>query len=116
MTGDPTKLSQPPKFGPKTPGPSTLADWVSFWRWLVNLWAVASNAVNAPEAIAIAPRGLPQGSDQNTLGEAQAFSAARPEPTRTREPDAAAIQALSLHRPLRTNPPDELTTLMQLAL
>lgn len=35
-------LQGPPKFGPNNPGPSSLRDWVQFWRWLVGLYRVVN--------------------------------------------------------------------------
>lgn len=115
MPGDPSKVSRPPKFGPQNPGPSTLADWVSFWRWLIGLWAVASESINAQESIAIAPRPPAQGSDQETLGAAQAFAGSRPPLAGKLEVDAAAAQAFN-PRSIAARNTEELAGLLQINL
>lgn len=76
--GDLRKLPNPPKFGGPGGGqvswPQNLSEAVSFTRWLVSLWRVASESVNLPEALAAARTPGRQGSDQETLSAAQALT------------------------------------------
>lgn len=77
-SGDLRKLPNPPKFGGAGGGqvswPQNLTEAVSFTRWLVSLWRVASEASTLPETIAAARTPGRQGSDQETLSAAQALS------------------------------------------
>lgn len=116
MPGDPVKIARPPKFGPQNPGPTTLADWVSFWRWLIGLWTVASESINAQESIAVAPRPQNQGSAENTLGAAQAFAQAKPVVRAVVEVDAAAVQGFSLPALPNLSQNEEIAGLLQLNL
>ncbi len=86
-----TNLPEPPKY--KQVGPSTIADWVSFWRWLVGMWRYTRDRIDGAQSIALAPRGPAHGSDQSTLAAAQAFSQGRVAPTHKEETDAAGIEA-----------------------
>lgn len=59
-----SSLPPPPKYGPSVPYPQNVSDWVSFFRWLVGLWRVASQSITAPESISIssaAPGSRPDG-------------------------------------------------------
>lgn len=74
-----TNLSPPPKFGPapSSPAPHSISDWVAFFRWLVSLWSVAKDSINAQQSIVLNeyPRS-PLGGEES-LGAAQVFAAER---------------------------------------
>ncbi len=128
-TGNKRKIPEPPRFGSAqtdntSPGPKTLTDWVQFWRWLFNLWRVASVSIDVPEALSFTRQPSRQGSDQETLGAAQGFERSRPvervditaleglggppRPQQAKELDQATVFRQVSTRPL----PDELTTLL----
>jgi len=125
--GNPRKLQNPPKFGGDAGAvswPRNIGEAVQFTRWLVSLWRVASESIDTPESLAFARQPGRQGSDQETLGGAQALA-----PVSTRlPPDIAATlglgtspravplteldQAAVFQRVSGKPLPDELTTLI----
>lgn len=124
--GNPRKLPTPPKFGGDASGtawPNSLSEAISFTRWLVSLWRVASESINNAEALAFAKVPGRQGSDQETLSASQALNTPRPSPiadlaaalglgtTPRPRPPADPTEAVIFQRVSGRAIPDELTAL-----
>lgn len=103
--GTSSNLPQPPRFGAsQQTGPSSISEWVSFYRWLFSLWRKAANSTDVPQSIALQPPEASGLSADAAIGAAQAFSSERIPIEASRELDGAGINALAPGDRGRLNP------------
>lgn len=62
-TSNSSDLTSIPKF--QAIAPQSLADWMSFLKWLVNLWRKAQASIDAPQSIVITPQSSAGSAQQS---------------------------------------------------